>query len=169
MRQVHEHVRGVLDDDTPYAAGDPHLLAWVHACEATGFLDAWIAFGDLAMPLADEDTYFAEAGKNAGALGADPVPQTRAGAEALIAVFRPELVSTRRTREVARMVLRQPLASLAMAPVLAKLMQASVEILQRWARDMQRLAPLPFSRPVVWTAASGIAGVFRWAFRQGRP
>jgi uncharacterized protein (DUF2236 family) len=169
VREVHDHVRGVLDDGTPYAAGDPHLLAWVHVCEAIGFLDAWIAFGDPAMPRADQDTYFAEAGEVARALGADPVPQTRAEAEALIAAFRPALVATRRTREVARMVLRQPPASLALAPVQAVLMQASVEILPRWARDMHRLAPLPLAWPVVRTAASGIAGTLRWAFRQGRP
>jgi uncharacterized protein (DUF2236 family) len=166
VKQVHEHVRGVLDDGTPYAAGDPQLLAWVHVCEAVGFLDAWIAFGDPAMSPSDQDTYFAEAGDVARALGADPVPQTRAEAEALIAEFRPALVSSRRSREVARMVLNQPAPSLAMLPAQRLLMQASVEILPRWARKMHRLVVPPLSGPVVRGGATVIAQTLRWAFRQ---
>lgn len=169
VRQVHEHVRGVLDDGTPYAASDPHLLAWVHTCEAIGFLDAWIAFGEPGMSLADQDTYFAQAGEVARVLGADPVPQTRAEATALIAAFRPELIATARTREVARMVLGQPAPSRAMAPVQAMLMQASVDVLPRWAKDMHRLFLPPLSGPIVRTAAYGLAGTLRWAFRQTRP
>ncbi|MBV1691040.1 DUF2236 domain-containing protein [Novosphingobium sp. G106] len=169
VRQVHEHVRGVLDDGTPYAASDPHLLAWVHTCEAIGFLDAWIAFGEPGMSLADQDTYFAQAGEVARVLGADPVPDTRAEATALIAAFRPELIATARTREVARMVLGQPAPSRAMAPVQAMLMQASVDVLPRWAKDMHRLFLPPLSGPIVRTAAYGLAGTLRWAFRQTRP
>ncbi len=169
VRQVHEHVRGVLDDGTPYAADDPRLLAWVHVCEATGFLDAWIAFGEPAMSQADQDTYFAQAGEVARALGADPVPQTRAEAEALIASFRTELMAGARTREVARMILSQPAPSRAMAPVQAMLMQASVDILPRWAKGMHRLAGPLLLAPLVRTAAFTIAGTLRWAFQRPQP
>ncbi|MFT4028110.1 MAG: oxygenase MpaB family protein [Novosphingobium sp.] len=166
VRQVHEHVRGVLADGTPYAAGDPELLAWVHVCEAIGFLDAWLAFGDPAMPLADQDTYFAQAGEVASALGADPIPRTRAEAEALIARFKPTLVANARSREVARMVLNQPAPSLAAMPVQRLLMQAAVEILPPWAREMHRLALPPLSGPVVRGGATAVAGTLRWAFAQ---
>jgi uncharacterized protein (DUF2236 family) len=165
VRDLHEHVRGVLADGTPYAASDPHLLAWVHVCEATGFLDAWIAFGEPMMSRADQDRYFAQAGEIALALGADPVPQNRAEAEALIATFRPELSASARTREVARMVLSQPARSVAMQPVQAVLMQAAADILPRWARDMHGLAPPPLSRPIVRTGAFTVAHMLRWAFR----
>jgi uncharacterized protein (DUF2236 family) len=164
VRHVHEHVRGVLGDGTPYAAGDPRLLAWVHVCEAMGFLDAWIAFGDPAMSKSDQDIYFAQAGEVARALGADPVPQTRAEAEALIAEFRPELVAAARTREVARMVLTQPSPSLAMAPVQAVLMQASVDILPRWAKEMHGFRLSPLSGPLTRTGAFAVAQTLRWAF-----
>ena len=166
VRQVHERVRGELSDGTPYAAGDPELLAWVHVCEAIGFLDAWIAFGDPAMPMADQDTYFAQAGEVARALGADPIPQTRAGAEALITRFKPALVANARSREVARMVLNQPAPSLAAMPVQQLLMQAAVEILPPWARQMHRLALPPLSGPLVRGGASAVAGTLRWAFGQ---
>jgi uncharacterized protein (DUF2236 family) len=168
VRQVHEHVRGVLDDGTPYAAGDPRLLAWVHVCEAIGFLDAWIAFGDPSMSRADQDTYFAQAAMVARALGADPVPQTRAAAEALLAAFRADLMATPRTRQVARMILNQPAPSRAMAPVQVMLMQASVDILPRWAKDMHRLRGSSLSAPLVRTAAFTVASTLRWAFRGRR-
>jgi uncharacterized protein (DUF2236 family) len=166
VREVHEHVRGVFADGTAYAASDPRLLAWVHVCEALGFLDAWIAFGEPRMTRSDQDTYFAEAGKVARALGADPVPQTRAEADALVAAFRPELAASPRMREVARMVLTQPAPSLAMAPVQAMLMQASVAILPRWAREMHWLTPPPLSGPAVRAGAFTVAQTLRWAFRQ---
>lgn len=169
VREVHRHVRGVLDDGTAYAASDPRLLAWVHVCEAFGFLDAWIAFGDPAMSPADQDTYFAQAGEVARALGADPVPQTREEAEDLLAAFRPALVATPRTREVARMVLSQPSPSLAMAPVQSMLMQASVDILPRWAKDMHRLTGPSLSAPLVRAGAFSVAHTLRWAFQRTQP
>jgi uncharacterized protein (DUF2236 family) len=168
VRQVHGHVRGVLDDGTPYAASDPGLLAWVHVCEAIGFLDAWIAFGQPSMPMAEQDLYFAQAGEVARALGADPIPQSRAEAEALIAAFRPHLVANARSRDVARLILSQPAPSATMAPVQAMLMQAAVDLLPRWAKDMHRLTPRPFSRPLVRGGAFTVAHTLRWAFRQNR-
>lgn len=168
VRQVHEHVRGVLDDGTPYCASESRLLAWVHVCEAVDFLDAWIAFGEPDMSHADQDTYFARAGEIARALGAAPVPQTRAEADALIATFRRELVATPRSHEVARMVLRQPAPSLPMAPVQVLLMQAAVNILPGWARKMHRLARSRLTGPFAYASAFAVASILRWAFQSAR-
>jgi uncharacterized protein (DUF2236 family) len=168
VRQVHEHVRGVLDDGTPYAASDPRLLAWVHVCEAIGFLDAWIAFGQPSMSLAEQDTYFAQAGEIARALGADPIPNNRAEAEALVAQFRPELVASARSRKVAHLILTPPAPSMAVKPVQAMLMQSSIDILPRWAKDMHGLTSPRFSRPLVRSGAFTVAHTLRWAFGQTR-
>ena len=166
VRRVHEHVEGLLEDGTPYAASDPELLAWVHVCETIGFLDAWIAFGRPSMPMVEQDRYFAQAGEVARALGADPVPTSRAEAEALLARFRPCLAASPRSRQVARMILSPPAPSLAMAPIQAMLMQAAVDILPGWARDMHGLTPPPFSRALVRGGAFTVAQTLRWAFRQ---
>ena len=168
VREVHERVSGTLDDGTPYRASDPHLLAWVHVCEALGFLDAWIAFGQPGMSMAEQDEYFAQHAVLARALGADPVPETRADAEALIRRFLPELDAGPRAREVARVVLSQPAPSLTMAPVLALLMPASVGILPRWAKQMHGLSKPPLSGPLVRTGAFTVAHTLRWAFGQHR-
>ena len=164
VRAVHLRVTGTLADGTPYRASDPRLLAWVHACEALCFLDAWIRYGEPGMTLADQDRYFAEAAGIAVALGADPVPTTRAGILALIASFRCELVSDARTGEVATMVLAQPAPSLVAAPVQKMLFEAAVDLLPRWARQMHGRDVSLAARPLVRTGSAVVAGALRWAF-----
>ncbi|MFC4256334.1 DUF2236 domain-containing protein [Altererythrobacter xixiisoli] len=166
VRQVHDHVRGTLPDGTPYSANDPELLAWVHVCEALCFLDAWRAFGEPGISRRDQDAYFAQAALVARALGADPVPESRAEAEALIRRFRPALRAETRTREVARMVLDQPALSRAMAPMQAVTMQAAIGILPRWAQDLHGLHPAPLTRHANSAATWAMAGTLRWAFRR---
>ncbi len=167
VRAVHEHVRGTLPDGTPYRATDPHLLAWVHVTEAVSFLDAWIRYGEPNMSAADQDRYFLEFADIARALDADPVPETRAEAEALIARYRPELVADDRTRAVADKVLHQPYPSLMMAPAQALIMRAAVDLLPDWAREMHRLGQARATAPLVRSATAGIAGTMRWAFGGG--
>ncbi|MDO7843643.1 oxygenase MpaB family protein [Sphingomonas immobilis] len=164
VRSVHLGVNGVLPDGTPYAASDPKLLAWVHVCEVIGFLDAWIRYGERGMSLADQDTYVAQAGLVATALGCDPVPQTRAEAEALVAAFRPALTANARTREVARMVLTQPAPSLGFAPVQRMLMHAAVDLMPPWAKDLHGLHPSAIEVPVVRAGTMAIAQSLQWAF-----
>jgi len=170
VREVHEKVRGVLPDGTPYSATDPRLLAWVHVTEATSFLDAWIRYGEPAMSQADQDRYFAEFADIARALGADPVPRTRTEADGLLVQFRPELVADERTRAVADKVLHQPSPSPLMAPVQQLLMRAAVDLLPGWARRMHRLRPSLLAMPLVRGATVGVAQTLRWAFaKPARP
>ncbi|RYD88088.1 MAG: DUF2236 domain-containing protein [Sphingomonadales bacterium] len=164
VREVHTRVKGVLPDGTPYAADEPRLLAWVHVTEAVCFLDAWIRYAEPRMPLADQDRYFAEFAIIAEALGADPVPRTRAEAEALIQSMRGELMSDARTREVARLVLAQPAPSLAMKPFQTMIFAAAVDLLPAWAREMHGLSAPGLAKPLVRTGTAGMASAFRWAF-----
>lgn len=164
VREVHDHVRGTLPDGTPYAANDPTLLAWVHVSEAVSFLDAWIRYAEPAMPMRDQDRYFAEMAMLGELLGAAPVPRSRAEAMALIADFRPALSVTDRTREVARLVLEQKPRSVASAPVQAMTFQAAVDLLPTWARAMHGLHAPVLTRPLVRAGTYGVAKTLRWAF-----
>jgi uncharacterized protein (DUF2236 family) len=165
VREVHLRVRGFLPDGTPYAADDPRLLAWVHVTEAVSFLDAWIRYAEPRMSAADQDRYFAEFAIIAEKLGADPIPRSRAEAEALLQSMRGELVADARTKEVARLVLAQPAPSLAMKPFQTLIFEAAVDLLPAWAREMHGLAGPGLAKPVVRTGTAGMAGAFRWAFR----
>ncbi len=92
-----------------------------------------------ACQAADQDRYFVEMGRVALALGADPIPRTRAEAQDLIKAMRPNLLCDARTREVARLVLRQQAPNRLAAPLQALTMQAAVDLLPPWARRMHGL------------------------------
>jgi uncharacterized protein (DUF2236 family) len=164
VRRIHDQVTGVLPDGRPYAANDPALLAWVHATETTSFLAAWRRYGDPAMSAADQDCYFAEMARIGEALGANPVPRSRAEARQVIEAMRPQLLVDERTREVAKLVLNQPAPSLAARPVMALVMQAGVDLLPAWARRIHGLRGATLRAPLVRTGAFGVAQTLRWAF-----
>jgi uncharacterized protein (DUF2236 family) len=164
VRAIHGQVRGTLPDGTPYEANDPALLAWVHVTEATCFLDAWIRYADPLMSLADQNRYFAEMARIGAALGADPLPRTRAEAQALIRSTRPHLLCDHRTREVARLVLTQPAQTKMAEPLQALTMQAGIDLLPAWARRLHGLQDPALTRPLVRAGTLGIARTLRWAF-----
>jgi uncharacterized protein (DUF2236 family) len=165
VRGIHDHVRGSLPDGGVYSANDPSLLAWVHVTEATSFLDAWIRYAEPAMSAADQDRYFAEMARIACALGADPIPRTRSEARDLIEAMRPRMLCDARTREIARRVLTQPAPSLIAEPLQVLTIQAGVDLLPAWARQMHRLPTPLLGRPVVRAGTLGIAMTLRWAFK----
>jgi uncharacterized protein (DUF2236 family) len=163
VRHIHAVVGGTLPDGEPYQAADPHLLAWVHACEAFAFLAAWQRYGRAPLSAAERDTYLAQFAEIAEALGADPVPRTYAALERLVDAYRPELRVDTRTREVARLVLDQPAPSLAAAPVKVVTFQAAVDLMPGWARAMHGRR-VGAAAPLVRTGARSLAGSIRWAF-----
>lgn len=165
VRTIHHHVRGTLADGTPYRADDPRLLAWVHVTEAMSFLDGWIRYAEPAMSRADQDRYFVEFAYVAEALGADPVPHSRAEAQTLIAAMRGELRYDDRTREVARLLLEQPAPNLATKPFQAMTFAAAIDLLPGWARQMHRLPASSLAAPAVRLGTRGVAETLRWAFR----
>jgi uncharacterized protein (DUF2236 family) len=156
-------VSGTLPDGTDYRATDPWLLSWVHVAGAINFLDGWRRYGEPGMSLADQDTYFAESGEIARLLDADPVPQTRAEAERLIAQFRSELRADQRSRDFRDLVLKAPVQSAAQAPIQALIMNAAVDLMPEFAREMQGLSK-PVLPPMVRSATFGLASTIRWAF-----
>lgn len=165
VRAVHDRVTGVLPDGTPYHANDPSLLAWVHVTETSSFLDAWIRYGEPAMSRIDQDRYFSEMAAIGEAMGADPVPRSRAEAQALIQRMRPCLRADERTAQVARIVLRGDVADLRKDVPRLLTLRSAVDLLPDWARRMHDL-PMPhLQRPFVRLGTFAMARTLRWAFR----
>jgi uncharacterized protein (DUF2236 family) len=165
VRRVHDRIRGVLPEGTPYAANEPSLLAWVHVTEVTSFLDAWIRYVEPGMSAADQDRYFAEMARVGRALGADPIPHSRSDAQKLIKLMRPHLLCNARTREVATLVLTQPAPNVLMQPFQTLCVHAGVDLLPPWARQMHGLPAPPLSGLFVRASTLGIARTVRWAFQ----
>jgi uncharacterized protein (DUF2236 family) len=120
------------------------------------------------MSRADQDIYFAQFADVARRLGAAPVPESRAEAEALVKQLRPKLRADARTREVARLVLRQKASTPAAVPVQKMIMEAAVDLLPYWARALHSLPSRHLSRPVVRLSTAMVASSLRWAFARDR-
>ncbi len=163
VNRIHAKLGGALPDGTAYRVSDPALLAWVHVTETISFLDAWIRYAEPAMPRAEQDAYFDEMARVGQALGASPLPRTRAEAEAMIESFRPVLRADARTREVADMVMRQRIGAPAVDAAAGVIMQAGFDLLPPWAQTMHGQRP-PLPRPVVRAGALTTARFIRWAF-----
>jgi uncharacterized protein (DUF2236 family) len=164
VRRIHDHIRGTLPDGTPYAANDPALLAWVHLTEATSFLDAWIRYAEPRMPAAAQDHYFAEMAVVGQALGADPIPRSRAEARRLLLATRPLLRADARTREIAELLITHRTPNPLAEPVQALAVQAGVDLLPAWARSMHGLPEPLLASPLVRVGTLGVARTLRWAF-----
>jgi uncharacterized protein (DUF2236 family) len=167
VRSIHEGVSGTLPDGAEYRASDPWLLAWVHVAGAINFLDGWRRYAEPRMSRADQDRYFAQSGEIARMLNADPVPDNRAAAQRLVREFRAELRADARTRAFRDLVLKAPAKSFSEAPVQRLLMNAAVDLMPAFARDMHGLSR-PFLAPVVRGGTYGIARTLRWAFAKER-
>ena len=90
VRRMHDGVRGKTPDGVAYEANDPHLLNWVQATAAFGFLEAYCAF---VKPLSqeDRDRFYAEGDAAARLYGADDPPRSVEDWETRLAGMMPEL------------------------------------------------------------------------------
>jgi uncharacterized protein (DUF2236 family) len=169
VRRIHDRVTGTMPDGTPYAAGDPHLLAWVHVAEVDSFLLAHQVYG--ARPLDPDgcDEYVAQAGEVARRLGVVDPPSTTAELAEVLASFRPELAATQHARDAVSFLLWHPDLPLAARPPYLGLVAAAVGLMPAWTRAPLRLPYLPLSeRTVVRALGRTATGTIRWAMAPGR-
>lgn len=164
VRSIHARITGTMDDGTPYAASDPHLLKWVHVAEIDSFLLAHTIYGKHPLDQAGRDQYVAETAEIALALGVLDPPTTEAELKATLASYRPELRGTPQAREaVSCLLFRPPLPLPARVPY-GVLMAAGIGLMPRWTRLPLRLPWLPVSERTVVRALGGLAtGTIRWA------
>jgi uncharacterized protein (DUF2236 family) len=165
VRRIHDSVQGLLANGSAYKANDPSLLAWVHVTEAMSFLDAWTRYAEPTISAADQDRYFTEVAQIASALGADPVPQSRAEADDVIELLKPKLLYDKRTRQVAHLVLTGPAPSIMLEPLRMITTQAALELLPAWARRMHGMSEPSLDRWLVRFSTLGLAQTLRWIFR----
>jgi uncharacterized protein (DUF2236 family) len=165
VRQVHNRVHGTLPGGEPYTAGDPDLLAWVHVTETFCFLEAWRRYAEPAMPLGEQNRYFAEMIAIGTTLGAAGLPDNLRDTRLYMQAMGGELEVSDRTREVTALLLDPPAARSQFRTVQRLLAQAAIDLLPSWARELHGLRASMLSRPAIQGATAGMAGVLRWAFR----
>jgi uncharacterized protein (DUF2236 family) len=119
-----------------YDANDPHLLAWVHAAEASMFLRGYQRFGKHRVSADDANAYVAEMAKLAHDLGAEDPPTDRAELDATLLRFRPELRLSDEGVE-ARDFLRDGFVDgFVTRGAYHLLVLSALELLEPWAREM---------------------------------
>ncbi len=140
-------------------------LAWVHVTEALMFLEAWLTHVRPNMPLAEQDEYFRQFALVARRLGADPVPETKAEAQAIFREMRSELRSGPEAREVAELIVNKRVegATGAVQPFLAS---AAVDLIPPFARTMLALERPGWQAAPAKLVTNAMGGTLRWAFRQ---
>lgn len=168
VRRIHDSVTGTLPDGTPYAASDPHLLAWVHAAEIDSFLVAHQAYGRAPLDQSGRDEYVAQAALVAERLGVPDPPRTEADLREALEGFRPELRSTPEAREAVYDVLWRPSLPAVARPGYAMLRTAALGLMPRWSRESLGLRDSPL---LDRTVARGLGVVstraVRWSLTAG--
>ncbi|OLT12705.1 hypothetical protein BJF78_23995 [Pseudonocardia sp. CNS-139] len=147
VRVIHRQVHGT-DPVTgrPYAADDPDLLRWVHACEV-GSLSAAVRRLGL-IDAAEEDRFLAEQVTAGALLGATGLPASRAEVDAYFADVRPELVASPIARRAARRLALAPLPLRVelltpARPVWTAVAAVAIGLLPSWAKRMYGIPEPP--------------------------
>jgi uncharacterized protein (DUF2236 family) len=91
VNKIHQFIHGIDEFGKPYAATDPHLLAWVHLTETLSFLNAYQCYRYPKLTMQEQDQYFKEMKSLGEMLGAKNLPDTLAGTQYAIQSYLPEL------------------------------------------------------------------------------
>lgn len=167
VTRIHRHISGTDAQGVPYSASDPHLLTWVHVAETRSFLASHLRYKNPALSLAEQDRYYVEAARVAEALGAEAVPKSVAAVEAYLQRMRPQLRCDERTREVLSLLMNAPAPGWQAKPAMHTMLQAGTALLPDWAQQDFGLRYSPLQTRLINARLRVIAGVLRWAIRQG--
>ncbi|MEP3420283.1 MAG: oxygenase MpaB family protein [Erythrobacter sp.] len=165
VNRIHARIGGTLPNGSAYSATNPRTLAWVHLVEAQSFLAGYMRHVRADMPRSDQDQYYRQFAIVARALGADPVPETRAEADAIFRELRTDLRPSAAAREVAQLVLNQrPKGT---PPAVQTMIGAdAVAMLPDWGRKMLHLHRPVLTALPARAATWGMGRTLRWAFKQ---
>ena len=149
VKAVHVKVNGVASDGRNYSATDPHLLKWVHIAEIDSFLYTYQKFSKAPLDQAGRDGYVKDAAFVARAVGVIDPPETEAEFREMINSYRPELKSTRESRDATKYLLFKPPLPGAAKLAYWLLMVATVSTLPAWTRIPLRVGYLPIVEQVI--------------------
>jgi uncharacterized protein (DUF2236 family) len=139
IRRVHEGITGVTPDGRPYRASDPELLTWVHVTAGYGFLQAYLRYVEPGLSRAEQDRYYAESLSVCRYYGISWAPTSVSEVETYFETMRPRLEYHKILEEFLGLVLDVPVATAAALPVQRLLVQAAIDLLPFWSREILML------------------------------
>jgi uncharacterized protein (DUF2236 family) len=162
VRDVHARITGIAPDGRPYAAGDPHLLTWVHHAEVDSFLAAYRRYGASPLSDADADRYVDEMAVLCDLLEAEPAARSVAELDAYFHAVGGELHATPAARDAVRFLLVPPLP-LPARVAYAVIAPAAVGLLPGWVQRALWLPVAPGADPlIVRPAARALTRLLGW-------
>ena len=159
---VHEAVRGIADDGQPYYANDPHLLSWVHVCEAYTFLEGYRRYGAVPLSASDLDTYVFEMSRLATDLGAEHPPTSYRELRDQLEAFLPELRLSADGVIARDFVVRGFVSTPAQRFAHRRFAVASLALLPQWATDMLQVETPTYDRFLGPLTSSALATMTRF-------
>lgn len=155
VKARHRRVVGTAPDGRPYSAGDPELLRWVHVAEVASFVEAHRRYHPRPLNDCEIDRYYDAVALIAEMLGATEVPRSRAEIAGYFERVRPELIAGEQALETIRWIQSSKGGSPPERAAYQVLLNAAVDLLPGWAREMlglRRIAPVALGvvRPATW-------------------
>ena len=144
--RLHDRVRGVTPDGTPYHANDARLLDWVQATACYGFIEAYSRY---VTPLseAERSQAFAESWVSAQLYGALGAPKSLKEWRALLARTGPQLERSEIIFEFLSIMRSVPILPRPLRPLQRLLIRAAIDLLPADLRDQLGLDHLRLSLP----------------------
>jgi uncharacterized protein (DUF2236 family) len=139
IRRVHEAITGITPEGQTYRANDPELLTWVHVTAGYGFLNAYLRYVNPRLTRAEQDRYYAESLKVCQYYGIGWAPSSVTEVETYLERMRMRLRHHEILEEFLGLVLNAPVVSAAALPMQRLLVQAAIDLLPSWAREILRL------------------------------
>jgi uncharacterized protein (DUF2236 family) len=159
---VHEGVRGIADDGTPYFANDPHLLLWVHCAEISLFLESYRRFGPERLSDAECDSYVKEMAGLARDLGITAPPETQLELRQQIELFRRELRLSEDGVTARDWLRYHAVTSRMQRAVFFFLVRSSLDLLPPWAgAELELRCSGPFARAVITPTTRALTRILR--------
>ncbi len=165
--QMHQHVNGTSKDGIDYNALDPQLQSWVAVTAAFGFLQAYRRYIDPRMPRAGIDRYWREGQNIAGIYGDYPLPKTAAETRAYMESMRPRLSGSDAPHEFLALMRNTPAHSRLALPVQRLLIDAAIDLLPAWARQLMELEAGQARRRAQRPLVKGVVRASDWLLRDG--
>jgi uncharacterized protein (DUF2236 family) len=139
IRHMHEGITSLTPDGQAYRANDPELLTWVHVTAAYGFLNAYLRHVNPRLTPAEQDRYYVEIFKVRQYYGIAWAPSSVAEVETYLERMRMRLRHHEILEEFLGLVLNAPVVSAPVLPMQRLLVQAAIDLLPSWAREILRL------------------------------
>lgn len=165
--RMHRKVNGISADGVAYDAQDPQLQKWVAVTASYGFLQAYRRYINPRLSRAELDQYWAD-GQQVGQLYGDfTLPRSAAEVRDYMAEMRSQCSSSAAPAEFLALMRDTPARARITLPVQRMLIDASIDLLPTWSREMLDLEQGQARRRAQRPLVKGVVMASDWLLRDG--